>query len=132
MHGNPYVFVIHGTWNPPQPGLIKWYQQNDADPSTFSSVLNKELEARGQGRPVWPAPDANAPGFGSGRTHQISSILGVPARASLRKSGLIAASLRLRAMLSLSGCCLSKLNAIFRKREKFAAPWRFSTRLASS
>ena len=57
-----------------------------------------------------------------GRTHQTFSRLVAPASVSARNSGSRAAVLRLRAMLSFCGCCLSSANASLRSRAKFAAP----------
>ena len=61
---------------------------------------------------------------GAGRNRQILSSLAAPASVSARKSAFRAAALRLRAMLSLRGCCLSKLKAIFRNKAKFSAALR--------
>jgi len=60
----------------------------------------------------------------AGRNRQILSSLAAPASVSARKSAFRAAALRLRAMLSLRGCCLSKLKAIFRNKAKFSAALR--------
>ncbi|MBM4071093.1 MAG: DUF262 domain-containing protein [Planctomycetes bacterium] len=60
----------------------------------------------------------------AGRNRQILSSLAAPASVSARKSEFRAAALRLRAMLSLRGCCLSKLKAIFRNKAKFSAALR--------
>jgi hypothetical protein len=58
----------------------------------------------------------------TGRTHQMFSSLCAPAKDSAKKSGFSAATLRLRAMLSLSGFCFSRHSAIFLSTAKFAAP----------
>ena len=61
-------------------------------------------------------------GTAPGRTHQTFATLVAPPNTSVRKAVLAAAFLRLRAMLSLWGCCLSKLSASLRNMAKFAAP----------
>jgi hypothetical protein len=52
MTDTPYVFVIHGTWNPPG-SPARWHQLDDNDPANFCKLLNDRLEKRGMGRPVW-------------------------------------------------------------------------------
>ena len=52
MTDTPYVFVIHGTWNPPG-SPARWHQLDDEDPANFCKLLNDRLEKRGMGRPVW-------------------------------------------------------------------------------
>src|SRR5207244_2265940 len=60
--------------------------------------------------------------YNPGRTHQTSSILLAPATTSPRNTGSRAAVLRLRAMLSFRGCCLSRPSANLRISARFAAP----------
>ncbi len=57
----------------------------------------------------------------AGRTHQTFSNFDAPARIWARNSRSRAAALRLRAMLSLRGFCLSRLKASFRSTAKLAA-----------
>lgn len=50
---NPYVLVVHGTWNPPTDPPT-WHQKNDDDRKNFCTAINEILESRyGLGRPVW-------------------------------------------------------------------------------
>jgi len=58
----------------------------------------------------------------AGRTHQNFCSFAAPAMIAARKSRSKAAALRLRAMLSFAGFCLSRLNASLRISPKFAAP----------
>jgi len=52
MADTPYVFVIHGTWNPPR-DPPQWHQLDESDSVNFCKLLNDRLETRGLGRPVW-------------------------------------------------------------------------------
>jgi len=48
-----YVLVIHGTFNPPTQGELKWYQPDPSDPENFVERLNARLADTELGRAVW-------------------------------------------------------------------------------
>ena len=39
-----YVWVIHGTFNPPEPGTVKWFEMGRNGVSTFCDALSKRFE----------------------------------------------------------------------------------------
>jgi len=48
-----YLLVIHGTFNAPTPGEIKWYQPGSTDPQNFCHQLEMQLEKLGLPDAVW-------------------------------------------------------------------------------
>ncbi len=70
MTVNDYVIVVHGTFNAPSAGIIKWYQPKSTDELQFCNQLEARLEQFGLGGAVWRSVNFEPPFFWSGlNTH---------------------------------------------------------------
>lgn len=63
MSDNHYVFVIHGTWNPPDSTSPRWHQLDETDPRNFCRQVNDHLERYGLGRIVWRSSNGHPTSF---------------------------------------------------------------------
>ncbi len=51
-----YVWVIHGTFNPPEAGKVKWFQTSDGGVTTFCDALSERLRGTPLAGCVWRSP----------------------------------------------------------------------------
>ena len=52
-----YVLVVHGTFNKPEAGKVKWYQPGEGNPNNFCNQLNELLARTNLGPAVWRSYD---------------------------------------------------------------------------
>ena len=48
-----FIIVVHGTWNPPEEGKLKWFQFDDSDSRNFCNQLNIQLDKLGKKNTLW-------------------------------------------------------------------------------